>query len=176
MSGILWVPDIFWDGRGVYLDLLIKHFFFFFFLLAKHFYCGIFWTDLEIMCHYCQISKMLLLQMLFSFKIFCHCLTGTFFSSYFHACISFLEVVKFLSFLLLASYVFFPIVSPIYFLSPCSTLIFKQAFTLEHVTRAAFHCLSSKVYSPSDLFEKSPFLSFSLLSSGPLSFWSIMCL
>lgn len=105
MSGILWVPDIFWDGRGVYLVLLIKHFFFF---ACKTLYCGIFWIDLEIMCHWCQISKMLLLQMLFSFKIFCHCLTGTFFSSYFHACISFLEVVKFLSFCFWHPMYFFP--------------------------------------------------------------------
>lgn len=39
---------------------------------------------------------------------------------------------------------FFSILSSIYFLPPCSTLIFKQVFTLKHVTSPAFHCLSSK--------------------------------
>lgn len=88
------------------------------------------------------------------------------------SCLYFLKYWTVPLLLLLASYVFLPVPSPIYFLFSYSTVIFKRAFIPEHVTTAAFHCLSSEVYSPSNLFEKSPFLFFFLLSSGPLSFWS----
>lgn len=95
-----------------------------------------------------------------NFKILCQPLTG---SSFFFFNLIFMLVSLFLKswavhfFLFLTSIYIFTFLSPIYFLSPCFTLIFKQAFTLVCVTRATFHSLSSKVYSPSNLFEKFPF-------------------
>lgn len=115
---------------------------------------------------------MLLLQILFSLNFVSAVNRYIFFHLHFMLVFLFLKLWTVPCILLLVSCVFFSILSPIYFLSPCSTLIFKQVFTLEHVTRPAFHCLSSKVYSLTNLFWKIPLPFFRL----PSLFWTFFFL
>lgn len=144
VSGILWVPDIFWDRREAVCLVLIKHSFF---LTCKTILLWhlLYWFRNNVTK---VISKLLLLQTLFS-QILCQHSTRTFLFC-FHVYIHFLKVVNSSFLLLLAACILFQSFPISTLLFSCPALIFKQ----ERVTRAAFHCLSYKLYSPSNPFGK----------------------